>query len=51
MEQQQSKPRVAQPADEEIKKHGDQLARQVRDAAEAPLEKNPGKDEEQARKE
>lgn len=31
--------RVAQPADEEIKKHGDQLARQVRDAS-----KESGKD-------
>jgi hypothetical protein len=33
MEQHQIKPQVAQPADEEIKKHGDQLAKQVQDAA------------------
>lgn len=33
MDQQQIKPRVAQPAEEEIKKHGDQLAKQVQDAA------------------
>lgn len=33
MDQHQIKPQVAQPAEEEIKKHGDQLAKQVQDAA------------------
>jgi hypothetical protein len=40
MEQHESKPRVAQPVDEEIKKHGDQLAKQVREAASGSPEKN-----------
>jgi ferritin-like protein len=38
MDQREIKPQVAQPAEEEIKKHGDQLARQVRDAAGKPPE-------------
>lgn len=33
MKSNQQADKVAQPADEELKKHGDQLARQVRDAA------------------
>lgn len=40
MEQQQSKQRIAQPALEEIKKHGDQLAKQVKDAASEAPEQN-----------
>lgn len=43
MEKHESKPRVAQPADEEIKKHGDQLAKQVKDAASEPVEQNSDK--------
>jgi hypothetical protein len=38
MDQPEIKPRVAQPAEEEIKNHGDQLAKQVRDAAGKPQE-------------
>lgn len=34
MEQKETRPQGAQPADEEIKKHGDPLSRLVRDAAE-----------------
>lgn len=43
MEQQQANSRVAQPADEEIKKHGDQLAKQVKDAAGEASEQEPSK--------
>jgi hypothetical protein len=39
----QVKGRLAQPADEEIKKHGDQLEKQVRDAA-GKQEQEEGKD-------
>lgn len=38
MEQRETKPRVAQAAEEEIKNHGDQLAKQVNAAAGAPPE-------------
>ncbi|SNT25458.1 hypothetical protein SAMN06265795_11958 [Noviherbaspirillum humi] len=36
MERKHDDRQVAQPAEEEIKKHGDQLQRQVRDAAGGP---------------
>jgi hypothetical protein len=47
MDQQEINPQVAQPADEEIKKHGDQLARQVRDAASKAPEENSVNNERQ----
>jgi hypothetical protein len=43
MNTEQSRSGLAQPADEELKKHGDQLGKQVKDAAGKPL---PDKDEE-----
>jgi hypothetical protein len=42
MNNDQSKHRVAQPADEEIKKHGDLLDKQVKDAA---GKQSPNKDD------
>lgn len=42
MEQKETTSPVAQPVDEEIKKHGDQLAKQVRDAANGSPEQNSG---------
>lgn len=39
---------VAQPAEEELKKHGDQLEKQVKDAA--GKQENTGQDEEQGDK-
>ena len=50
MEQQEAKTRVAQPADEEIKKHGDQLAKQVRDAAGTQPKENPLDSDKQVQK-
>lgn len=45
MDNDQSKNRLAQPADEEIKKHGDQLEKQVSDAAGIPpRDKDEAKD-------
>lgn len=41
MEQNETRSQVAQPADEEIKKHGDPLAKLVREVAEG----NESKDE------
>lgn len=43
MNTEQTRSGLAQPADEELKKHGDQLEKQVKDAAGKPL---PDKDEE-----
>lgn len=44
MNTEQEKNRLAQPAEEELKKHGDQLQKQVNDAAEAaPQERQDGK--------
>lgn len=40
MEQHETKPRMAQAAEEEIKNHGDQLAKQVRAAAGEPPEQD-----------
>jgi hypothetical protein len=41
MDQNKTNPQVAQPAKEELKNHGDQLAKQVRDAAGKLPENSP----------
>lgn len=45
MDTDQNRKRVAEPAEEEIKKHGDQLETQVADAAGKPVREEKRKEE------